>query len=121
MRALVALVALAACSQSVAQETAGYELECTFTEKRQCQPGQACTDIEPRITARVDTDGSRYQRCDTEGCNVIPVNLNRSGIWTLLEAPGRGMFAKVSDGGEILEIATLNMLVLVSYGQCRRL
>lgn len=118
MRYTLAMAALTACSASSAQNPDGFDLECTFTSKHDCGPS-ACLPAPLTTTVRIDHSGSRYARCSNGTCDTYSAHITSTGVWEYVELAGRpGTFAKIS-GGQIVEVTTLNLSVLVGYGQCR--
>jgi len=117
MRLATILLGFAACSASSAQASDGFALVCTFSSKNQCGPN-GCASVRPTITVSIDFQGRRYRRCDARGCDVWDGYVSASGIWRTIEAPGRAMFARVNSDNEIVEVATLNDMVLISHGRC---
>jgi hypothetical protein len=61
--------------------------------------------------------GETFARCDEKGCDEYPALFTRSGLFTnIVFAPGT--LAKLSDTGSLVEVVTLGMVALVSYGRC---
>jgi hypothetical protein len=64
--------------------------------------------------------GQTYSRCDIRGCDKYDAIFSRSGIYTVIDVPGRGLTAKlVTDLSAFLELATIGMQALVSFGACQ--
>jgi hypothetical protein len=56
-----------------------------------------------------------------KGCDEYQANFSRSGLYTMIYLPGRGTMAKMSaNGAEFLEVTTLGIDTLVSFGHCVR-
>jgi hypothetical protein len=93
---------------------------CTATEKWICQPGAGCQQNPVTVFNRFDAARRTYSRCDIRGCDTYGAQVSQSGAFLIIDVPGRGMVAKTSiDGSSFVEIATLMMTTLVSYGACR--
>ena len=92
--------------------------ECRFTDKRQCSAGEPCKPIPSKIFTRLSLDGS-YARCDAKGCDDYKANVSRSGNWAIFDIPGRGMVSKMSVQRDIVEVTTINDVVLIGYGKCQ--
>ena len=115
VRTTIALLLLAAPIAAV-----GQTLQCTITDKVQCDPGGQCKSLMPTVQPSVDLDAKRYSRCDRGGCDTFDVQITRSGAFTIIEAPGRSMFLKIGPGGKSTEVVSLMNSVLVSNGICHR-
>lgn len=93
-------------------------LRCTWTEKVQCDPGSGCSAQPIKTWATIDLDGRRYQRCDRLGCDTYDASVTRSGVYRVIDLPGRGVFTKLADDGRGTEVVSLGNSVLVSQGHC---
>jgi hypothetical protein len=93
-------------------------LRCTWTERSACGPENGCRPVPAATWALLDVDGREYQRCDAKGCDAYSAVISRSGAYTLVDLPGRGMFAKLGDDGRATEVVSLGHGVLVSQGRC---
>lgn len=113
----VALVALAMLSGTDARAET---LRCEIAEKHVCEAGTGCRAIPPKVWNLVDMGERTFSRCDSSGCDTYPAHFSKSGIFVIIDAPGRGLVAKVSDGGAFVESATLGTSAYVSFGACRR-
>ena len=100
--------------------TAQGTLECRVTQKLSCAAGEGCTPVAATTWNVVDLARQTYARCDQKGCDSYPASFNRSGVFTVIDVPRRGMVAKIADTGGFLEVATIGMIALVSHGTCRQ-
>lgn len=114
MKAAMALGTLLSVTPAVAEP-----VRCTWTEKVQCDPGMGCTAQPVRTWATIDLAARRYQRCDRLGCDTYDAHVTRSGIYYIVDLPGRGVFAKLGADGQGTEVISLGRGVLVSHGRCR--
>jgi len=81
--------------------------------------GARCARALTLVFNRIDVDRGTYSRCDASGCDEYDAVLRSSGIFTLIEVPGRDILAKMShDGSLFLEVVTLVTDVYVSFGSC---
>jgi hypothetical protein len=93
-------------------------MRCEVTSKFACTPA-GCATNKLGVFNLIDLDLSTFSRCDASGCDKYPANFTRSGVYILVDVPGRGMLAKMSvNGAEYVEVATLGSAVLVSFGSC---
>lgn len=92
--------------------------ECRFADKRQCSAGKPCKAMPSKVFTRLTLDGS-YARCDEKGCDDYKANVTRSGNWAIFDIPGRGMVAKMSMDLDLVEVTTINDVVLIGYGKCQ--
>lgn len=92
---------------------------CTLVQKEQCEPGSPCRSIASTVGLILDAQTGSYQRCNGKGCDTYKAVVSKSGIWTLMENPGHGFFAKISPNQEVVEVVSMNSVVLVGYGTCR--
>jgi hypothetical protein len=104
------------------------ELACFPTSRFNCyQTG--CKPAAPGAYFFVDygTEGGTYFRCDVKGCDSYPVKVTRSGLFThFIPSENQAMLFKVitedillGDKGEFVDVATLGLGTLVSYGKCQ--
>jgi hypothetical protein len=110
---VVLTTALAGCSAS-----ANASVRCVIQPKYSCSP-EGCESVKPSVSIRIDPERGTYSRCDFKGCDDYAAAISRSGDFVNVALPERGMLAKVStsDGG-FVEIVTLGLGTLVSYGTC---
>jgi hypothetical protein len=120
MKRFAVNAALIICILSPVQAHAA-RWRCDITEKWNSQPGQGgCQAAVTGIVNYIDTDQSKYSRCDQKGCDTFDAQLSTSGAFTHVDLTGRGVFAKMAtDGSMFLETATLMMMTLVSFGKCK--
>ena len=91
---------------------------CTFDQRETCSPDTGCEAVAPSTWVEVNLEAQTYARCDAKGCDPYDAVVTRSGIWRIVEVPGHATFAKIADDGLIVDVASLNRTVLVSYGKC---
>jgi hypothetical protein len=100
--------------QAVAQP-----ITCTIDQKYSCAPS-GCEAAGISVHNVLDLDRRTIARCDQKGCDEYPMNASRSGIFIVIDVPGRGMLAKLSaDGNSSVEVVTLGTSAVVSFGTCR--
>jgi hypothetical protein len=64
--------------------------------------------------------GRTYSRCDSRGCDKFDARFSRSGVFTIIDLPGRGFTAKLAaDMSTFIEVATIETQALVSFGACK--
>jgi hypothetical protein len=74
----------------------------------------------PGIWNEIDDHALRYSRCDENGCDTYDALFSQSGIFLIIDLPGRGMVAKLNTGnGSFVETTTLGEAVLSSFGVCK--
>jgi hypothetical protein len=104
----------------VASPAVAAQMQCAFAQKEQCQSRSPCRTIPAdRVWTKLDLTAHAYARCDAKGCDAYEVQIARSGIWANFTFPGRAMFAKLSNEGDLVEAVTLNDVTLISFGKCR--
>jgi hypothetical protein len=110
---VVLVLLLATWSASASAVT----LICTYDHKFQCSP-DGCGPVPSKVFSKLDIEAQRYSRCDSAGCDDYDATISQSGAFVVLELPGHGMFAKISDERKATEVVSLGNAVLVSFGQC---
>jgi hypothetical protein len=75
--------------------------------------------VQANVWTIIDLNEATYQRCDSQGCDKYNVQITRSGEYLVIDAPGRGLTAKLSTAGDFTEVATMMNTALVSFGKCR--
>jgi hypothetical protein len=75
--------------------------------------------LKPAVRLSIDLTAHRYSRCDSAGCDGYDAKVTQSGAFTIVEVPGRAMFAKIGPEGKATEVVSLMNSVLVSQGACR--
>lgn len=102
------------------------KLSCFPTSRFDCYGG-SCTPVAPATYYFVDygTESGTYFRCDAEGCDSYPVEVNLSGEFTqFIPSQGQAMLFKVVTGdilsnkGEFVDVATLGIGTIISSGRC---
>ena len=92
---------------------------CEITAKHYCTADRGCSATPTPVFNRIDVDRGTYSRCDASGCDEYDAVLRSSGVFTLIEVPGKDILAKMSrDGSMFLEVVTLATDVYVSFGSC---
>ena len=91
---------------------------CTITEKQYCEQGHGCKAIPITVYNRLDLQRSVYSRCDALHCDDYPAQFTKSGAYTVIDVPDRGLIAKLSATSEFTEVATSVGTVYVSFGTC---
>ncbi|MGH6769977.1 MAG: hypothetical protein ACRECO_13255 [Xanthobacteraceae bacterium] len=117
MRRIIGFICITAALAGPA--TAQGTLDCRVTQKLSCAAGEGCTPVAATTWNVVDLARQTYARCDKKGCDSYPASLTRSGVFTVIDVPGRGMTAKIANSGGFLEVATIGIVALVSHGTCR--
>lgn len=116
-RASVLAIGFASPSWAVEPPSLGI-LICTPKVKAVCGEAE-CRAVNPVTFARIDLQRSTYARCDGSGCDTYDARMTRSGVFTNIEVPERGLLAKVGDDGGFLEVASLGLDAYVSRGRCQ--
>jgi hypothetical protein len=61
---------------------------------------------------------AHYSRCDQQGCERYDANTYKSGVFLIVELPGRATFAKVGPEGAWTEVVSIGNDVIVAQGHC---
>jgi hypothetical protein len=97
------------------------EFVCNAAEKQLCSPGKGCQAgiVTVYSTFEATAPGkARYSRCDRNGCDEFEANTYNSGVFLLIELPGRAVFAKVGPDGSWTEVVSLGHELIVTHGRC---
>lgn len=92
-------------------------MECKFVAARICNEVE-CRTGPNIIEVSWNPNSGEYRRCDKKGCDAYEPTVSVSDFYTVLSFPKNGMMTKISDRGEIVEIATLMNTAFVKHGQC---
>jgi hypothetical protein len=94
---------------------------CVVAEKFHCAPGASCQSMAVNVVLRIDWAKAKYSRCDTQGCDDYDMITQQAGNYiNIVPIPPNGSIAKVAiDDGSFLEVATLMLSTLVSFGTCK--
>lgn len=92
-------------------------MECKFVAARICSEAE-CRTGPNIIEVNWNPNSGEYRRCDKKGCDTYEPTVSISDFYTVLSFPKNGMMTKISDRGEIVEIATLMNTAFVKHGQC---
>ena len=111
------VMALVALTQSGRFNPTAPSIRCDPQTKFYCSGGK-CTSVPAATWGVLDNLAKTYSRCDKNGCDAYPAQIERSGVFTNIN-PGRGLIAKIGDDGSFVEVATLGTDVYVSQGRCR--
>ena len=97
-------------------------IRCEVTSKFTCNPG-GCRAHKLGAFNLIDFDRRKFSRCDRKGCDDYPAVVSQpQGEYIIIDIPGRGIFAKLSnDGSEYVEVISLGTVILLSFGRCRRM
>jgi len=91
-------------------------IRCNISQKFKCSVA-GCKDNQLDIWNLVNLKSNKFSRCDRNGCDHYDMIASRSGLFIILDVPGRGMLAKIRpDDESYLEIVTVGMSALISYG-----
>ena len=103
----------------LASPAAAETMTCRITAKHSCEPATECKKIQPGVWNVLDVAKQTYARCDARGCDSYDASFSPSGAFIVIDVPSRGMVAKVAaDKSSFLEVATLGMTALNSFGSC---
>jgi hypothetical protein len=103
----------------LASPAAAEPMTCRITTKHSCDPAGGCKKIPPGVWNVLDAARQTYARCDARGCDTYDASFSPSGAFIVIDVPSRGMVAKVAaDKSSFLEVATLGMTALNSFGSC---
>jgi hypothetical protein len=97
------------------------EFVCNASEKQHCSPGRGCQKGVVTVYAKFAATGpgkARYSRCDRTGCETYEADTYNSGVFVLIELPGRASFAKVGPDGAWTEVVSLGQEVILAHGRC---
>ena len=92
-------------------------VECKFASAQICSENQ-CQEGAREISVSWNPDSGEYRRCDKNGCDSYQPKVSASDTYTVLSFPENGMMAKISERGDILEVASLMTTAFVKHGQC---
>ena len=116
MKNIFAIIAAIFATVSLADARS---LRCEIAAKHYCTADRGCSATSTPVFNRIDIDRGTYVRCNANGCDEYDAVLSSSGVFTLIEVPGRDILAKMSrDGSMFLEVVTLATDVYVSFGSC---
>jgi hypothetical protein len=90
---------------------------CKFSNARICSEIE-CEDGPNGVDVSWNPSSGQYRRCDKNGCDVYKPVASMSGTYTVLSFPENGMLAKISNRGDIVEVATMMNTAFVKHGQC---
>ena len=111
--------AIALFAAAVPAAASAEPMVCQWQQKQQCEPGSACRALDAsKMFVRVDPASGAYERCDSKGCDAYTASVTKSGVYTIIDLTGRGMFAKFGPGGSATEVVSLGRAVLISHGLC---
>src|SRR5262245_54529774 len=78
-----------------------------LSSKFGCSPG-GCEPMAANVWSVIDLSAQTYARCDAKGCAKYDAVMSRSGVYVVIDLPGRGMIVKLaSDLSAFLEVATI--------------
>ena len=98
----------------------GEELRCDISKKYVCE-SDGCKSVPAAVWNLVDSVSGSYSRCDSRGCDRLQAQLSQSGVFINIDVPGHGLIAKMTaDASSFHEIATLEHIIYISFGSCRR-
>ncbi len=94
---------------------------CDASTKFQCSVN-GCSEIRPTVWVNLDFPARRLERCDAKGCDRYEMVHSVAGLYTTITLVGHpGTFFKaVNDASEFVEVASLGVSVLSSFGRCNR-
>jgi hypothetical protein len=103
----------------LASPAAAETMTCRITAKHSCEPATGCKKLQPGVWNVLDVTRQTYARCDARGCDTYDASFSPSGAFIVIDVPSRGMVAKVAaDKSSFVEVATLGMMALNSFGIC---
>lgn len=80
---------------------------------------EGCADERDRARVTLDFARGAYRRCDRKGCETRPMTHRVSGMFTVIDLPGRGVFLKaVNDGSEYVEAVSEKGGAALTFGAC---
>lgn len=115
------LVAWSQANPNVSDETwAGVEtLTCQAKAATRCGPTD-CKSFEPVTFVRWHPATKQYQRCGGDDpCDSYTAQVSYSGAWANIAMPENSIMARLTAGGQFVEILTQMDAVLIYHGQCR--
>ena len=116
MKSILTIIAAIFATVSFAD---AQNLRCEITTKHYCTADRGCSATSTPVFNRINFNRETYARCDASGCDEYDAVLRSSGIFTLIEVPGKDILAKMSrDGSMFVEVVTLATDVYVSFGSC---
>ena len=114
--AAILLVSLGAASPGAAQE-----FTCHPAEKHLCSPGKGCQRSVISVFAKFSATRpgrANYSRCDQRGCDQYDASTYSSGVFLIIELPGKATFAKIGPDGAWTEVVSLGNDVIIAQGRC---
>jgi hypothetical protein len=104
---------------SVVSVAQARQLRCEISSKQYCTPA-GCEGVSSKVWDLIDLEQKIFKRCDSIGCDQYAANITYSGVYIVIEVPGRGLIAKLRIvGGNFMEVATFATTAYVSFGVCR--
>jgi hypothetical protein len=116
----IVITAAALVMVVVAEPVHAAPIACSIDQKFSCGRSSGCEAVSPGgFYNLIDEERQTFSRCDEKGCDEYPAIFTRSGLFiNITIVPGA--FAKLSDSRGLVEVVTLGLGVLVSYGTCSR-
>lgn len=115
------LIAWSQANPHVSDETwAGVEsLTCQVSSAKRCGPDD-CQAFKPVTFVRWHPATKRYERCGgDEPCDSYMAQVSYSGSFANIAVPESAMMARLTAGGEFMEVLTQMDAVIIYHGNCR--
>ena len=94
-------------------------LRCDIVAKYACSAG-GCEPNQLGMWNVIDLDSGLFSRCDRDGFDSYNTEITESGMFYIIEVPGRGTIAKMAiDGSSFIEVTTLGTVAVISFGSCQ--
>ena len=75
---------------------------------------------ENTVWMELDFESGTYSRCDPKGCDIYTVTYSSGGVFTTVRLSQVGTLLKVvNDGSEFIDVATVGVAVITSFGTCQ--
>ena len=104
----------------VASPVAAGTLRCDIATKNFCDADHGCNVTKAGVHNLIDLTLKTFARCDSMGCDTYDAEITKSGSFSNIDVPGRGVVAKLNEiDGSFVEIVTLMTQVYVSFGKCQ--
>ena len=132
---LIPLVCMCIWTQAHTHTTGDYRTEpgknltlpshfarCKATSRIVCVDGE-CKDVKPTVFFLLGSEGDKktYSRCDQQGCESYDAITKEAGLyenWQLADPQGVIFKRALSGDQKFVEVATLELQVYISFGQC---
>jgi hypothetical protein len=92
--------------------------ECESNKALVCNVS-GCRDTSPVVSIKLNFKSKTYERCSQGACSTFEMQNSTSGVYTLIDLPGRGvMFKALNNGQHFVDAASSNSTLFINFGAC---